>query len=148
MSFVHDLPHNTLLQDRYTKLQRLKSLGVTLYPKNFEKKTQLAAVSYDESAFRDIETVIDEPQRLVSTAGRIVLSRSFGKILFFHLQDESGRLQCMISRDHLSMMLSSEVIVSSLSDESGEISAFKVFEKLIDLGDFVGVEGEMFRTHK
>lgn len=138
MSFIHDLPNNTLLQDRFAKLNRLKSLGVPLYPKNFCKAVQVSHIHYDESAFRDIETVIASPRSDLMTAGRIVLSRSFGKILFFHIQDESGRLQCMISRDHLSIILDA-VTTTTLSDDVGELSAFKVFEKLIDLGDFVGV---------
>lgn len=87
------------------------------------------------------------PKELVSTAGRIVLSRSFGKILFFHLQDESGHLQCMISKNACSI-LTADGKKASLVENGEEISAFKIFEKCFDLGDFVGVRGEMFRTHK
>ena len=91
--------------------------------------------------------MIVSPKKLVSTAGRIVLSRSFGKILFFHLQDESGHLQCMISKNGC-RIITENGVQESLTENGDEITAFKIFEKCLDLGDFVGVRGEMFRTHK
>ena len=147
MSFIHDLPSSQILRDRYAKLERLKNLWISIYPSTFSKTDQLANISYDESIFRDIEEVIASPKELVSTAGRIVLSRSFGKILFFHLQDESGHLQCMISKNGC-RIITDNGAQESLTENGEEITAFKIFEKCLDLGDFVGVRGEMFRTHK
>ena len=60
-------------------------------------------------------------------AGRILSSRSFGKVIFFHVQDRTGRIQCYAERE-------------ALGD-----NAFKVFKKL-DVGDIVGVTGTLFRT--
>ena len=53
--------------------------------------------------------------------------RSFGKVAFFHLMDQSGRIQCYASREHL--------------DEE----TYKIVKKL-DVGDIVGVSGHLFRT--
>lgn len=97
--------------------------------------------------FRPIEEIIPGPVMDTETAGRIVLYRSFGKIAFAHLQDDSGRIQIMFSRENCKISVGGESR-SQLGDEENGISAFKFTEKLLDLGDFVGIRGELFRTHK
>lgn len=66
----------------------------------------------------------------MSVAGRIVLLRDMGKITFVTLQDQSGRLQ-----------------IALRTEEVGEAS-YKEFLEVMDLGDFIGVEGERFTTQK
>lgn len=65
----------------------------------------------------------------VKTAGRLIMLRDMGKLAFGHLQDYTGRMQ-----------------IAFRLDEHAE--DYKTFLKIIDLGDFIGVEGEIFQTHK
>ncbi len=65
----------------------------------------------------------------VKTAGRLIMYRDMGKLTFAHLQDFSGRMQIALKMDDLG-------------------AKYKQLAEIIDLGDFLGVEGEIFVTHK
>lgn len=130
---------------RVEKAQRMKSLGVFPYGSKFENKQSIRdVIRRSKETFREIDTIIASPIINTRTAGRIVLYRSFGKIAFAKLQDATGSIQIMFSKEHC-FVRSSEGRKESLSEE---ISAYKFVEKLLDLGDFIGVEGELFLTHK
>ncbi|MCM1077298.1 MAG: lysine--tRNA ligase [Bacteroides sp.] len=75
----------------------------------------------------------DAPQRDVAVAGRVMGRRIMGKASFLELQDSHGRIQVYVNRDELC---------------PGEDKDFYnvVFKKLLDIGDFVGVKGYVFRT--
>ena len=75
----------------------------------------------------------DEPQRQVSIAGRMMSRRIMGKASFFELQDSRGRVQVYVSRDDLCPGEDKELYNT-------------VFKKLLDMGDFVGITGFVFRT--
>ncbi len=75
----------------------------------------------------------DAPQREVCVAGRIMSRRIMGKASFMELQDSRGRIQVYISRDDL------------CPGEDKDLYNV-VFKKLLDIGDFVGVKGFVFRT--
>ena len=75
----------------------------------------------------------DAPRREVSIAGRIMSRRIMGKASFVEIQDSKGRIQVYISRDDL------------CPDENKDLYNI-VFKKLLDIGDFVGIEGYVFRT--
>ena len=75
----------------------------------------------------------DEPQRQGSIAGRIMSRRIMGKASFIELQDSKGRVQVYVSRDDLCP-----------GDDKDLYNV--VFKKLLDIGDFVGIEGFVFRT--
>jgi lysyl-tRNA synthetase, class II len=97
-----------------------------------------------------------------------MLHRSFGKICFASISDGTGRIQILFSRENCSIVVdgtrqttllpvilngvkdlgASETLDSSQAQNDGSISAYKFAEKLIDLGDFIGVRGELFYTHK
>jgi lysyl-tRNA synthetase class 2 len=82
-----------------------------------------------KASFRD-----DDPQRRqVSVAGRIMSRRIMGKASFMEIQDAQGRIQVYISRDDLCPGDNKELYNT-------------VFKKLLDMGDYVGVEGYVFRT--
>ena len=75
----------------------------------------------------------DAPVREVSVAGRIMSRRIMGKASFVELQDSKGRIQVYISRDEI------------CPDENKDLYNV-VFKKLLDIGDFIGVKGYVFRT--
>ena len=108
-------------------MQTLRDMGIDPYP----------AAEFPVTAYtREIKENFDddlEPPREVSVAGRIMSRRIMGKASFMELQDSEGRIQVYVSRDDLC---------------PGEDKEFYnvVFKKLLDIGDFIGVEGFVFRT--
>ena len=112
--------------NRRLNLQALKDLGIDPYP----------AAEYPTNAFStDIlaEFSDDAPQREVCIAGRMMSRRIMGKASFVEIQDSKGRIQVYITRDDI------------CPDENKDLYN-TVFKKLLDLGDFIGVKGFVFRT--
>lgn len=111
---------------RRNSLNELRAMGIDPYP----------AAEYVTNAFStDIKAEFkdeDEP-RQVSVAGRIMSRRVMGKASFIELQDSKGRIQVYITRDDICPGEDKELYNS-------------VFKRLLDLGDFVGIEGFVFRT--
>ena len=112
--------------NRRNNLDQLRAMGIDPYP----------AAAYPTNAFStDIvnEFKDDAPLREVCVAGRIMSRRIMGKASFVELQDSKGRIQVYITRDDI------------CPDEDKELYN-TVFKKLLDLGDFIGVKGFVFRT--
>ena len=112
-----------LMAVRLAKLQRLRERGLHPYPAHPER-THTAAEAV--AAFTESETAGTAPPR-VCVAGRIGLMRPMGKASFLDLRDGTGKVQIYLRRD-------------DIGDEQ-----YGLLEDL-DLGDFLGVSGEMFRT--
>ena len=112
---------------RRRSLQTLREMGIEPYPAS-EYPVDAYTKEIKEN-FKDGE----EPLREVRIAGRIMSRRIMGKASFMELQDSEGRIQVYVSRDDLC---------------PGEDKEFYnvVFKKLLDIGDFIGVEGFVFRT--
>ena len=110
---------------RRQSLQELRDLGIDPYP----------AAEYPTDAFStDIrDNFKDDEQRQVCIAGRMMTRRVMGKASFMELQDSKGRIQVYITRDDI------------CPDENKELYN-TVFKRLLDIGDFVGVKGFVFRT--
>ena len=112
---------------RRESLQELRAMGINPYPAD-EYPTN--AFSTDiKAAFKDDE----ETPRQVCIAGRLMGRRVMGKASFAELQDSKGRIQVYISRDDL------------CPGEDKDLYN-KVFKRLLDIGDFIGVKGYVFRT--
>ena len=129
---------------RRNNLQALKDMGIEPYPaaefpvtawstdiiENFE---DLPVIGEDEEGNDIHETATPENSRVVTVAGRMMGRRIMGKAGFAELQDSKGRIQVYVQRDAIC---------------PGEDKALynNVFKKLLDLGDFIGVKGYVFRT--
>ena len=112
---------------RRTSLEELRTLGINPYPAD---EYPVNAYSDDiKSQFSDDEA---EP-RQVTIAGRLMSRRVMGKASFAELMDSKGRIQVYITRDDLCPG-DDKTLYNSL------------FKKLLDLGDFIGVKGFVFRT--
>ena len=108
-------------------MQALRDRGIEPYP---AKEFPVTGYSKEiKENFKDD----DEPKREVAVAGRIMSRRIMGKASFMELQDSEGRIQIYVSRDDIC---------------PGEDKEFYnvVFKKLLDIGDFIGVKGYVFRT--
>lgn len=111
---------------RRNSLDEMRKMGIEPYP----------AAEYIVNAYTDEikETFSDDAsQREVSVAGRIMSRRIMGKASFIELKDSKGRIQVYISRDDLCPGEDKELYNT-------------VFKKLLDIGDFIGIKGYVFRT--
>ncbi|WP_287641178.1 lysine--tRNA ligase [Bacteroides sp.] len=111
---------------RRNSMNELRAMGIEPYP----------AAEYVTNAFStDIKAEFkdDDEPRQVSIAGRMMSRRVMGKASFIELQDSKGRIQVYITRDDI------------CPDENKDMYN-TVFKRLLDLGDFIGIEGFVFRT--
>ena len=112
--------------NRRQSLEELRKMGINPYP----------AAEYPVNAYsEEIRNNFDDnaSPRTVCIAGRLMSRRVMGKASFAELQDSKGRIQVYITRDDICP-----------SDDKELYNV--VFKKLLDLGDFIGVEGYVFRT--
>ena len=116
-----EVERSEILRIRREKLAALQQAG----------RNPFEETVYDVNAYaKDINEKFDEYEgKHVSVAGRILSKRGMGKAGFIDIQDQSGRIQCYVRKDHL-------------GDE--EYEWFKKY----DIGDIIGVRGEVFRTQK
>ena len=110
---------------RRQSLQELRNMGIDPYP----------AAEYPTNAFStDIKAEFkDDEDREVVIAGRMMSRRVMGKASFAELQDSKGRIQVYITRDDI------------CPGENKDLYN-NVFKRLLDIGDFIGVKGKVFRT--
>ena len=129
---------------RRNSLVELRNLGIEPYP-----AAEYVVTGYSDEIrenFVDLPKMVNEAgeevptpataenSRVVSVAGRIMSRRIMGKAAFMELQDSKGRVQVYVSRDAL------------CPDPEHTEMYNTVFKKLLDIGDFVGVKGYVFRT--
>ena len=128
-------------QNRSTKLADIRALGIDPYPPKFlpTQTTHALMHKYAEKEIAGSEEAEAEKTEKVCLAGRLVLFRAMGKNAFAHIQDAGGRLQLMFNREQTKIVGFTP---------TPELSAIKFIEKKLDLGDIIGVEGYLFRTHK
>ena len=108
---------------RREKLQNLRNLGINPYPAN------LFPVNHTS---KQIKESFEEGKKVI-VAGRLMSVRDQGKACFAELQDSEGRIQLYVNRD-------------VLCEGDDKTLYNQVFKKLTDLGDFIGIEGELFTT--
>jgi len=105
-------------QQRLNKLQKIRESGINPYPEKFDKRENLAVAKLSKIGAK------------VQTAGRLMTLRDMGKITFAHLQDFTDRMQIVFKEEEIGK------------------EEYKNILKTVDLGDFIGVEGEIFKTQK
>lgn len=126
--------------NRSEKLKEIRALGIDPYPASFipnSDSEQLHKKYKDLNPGTSEEAASGKTEEIIA-AGRVVLFRSMGKNAFAQIQDQSGRLQIMFNKESTK--------VKGYTEQ--EPSAFKFIEKKIDLGDIIGVKGNLFRTQK
>lgn len=87
---------------RIQKVEKMKQLGVIPFAQGYDKTQNIADIiqQYTSQELREIETIISNPLVQVSTAGRLMLYRSHGKLAFAKLLDSSEQMQLMFHREH------------------------------------------------
>ena len=113
-----------IINERKRKLKELRGLGINPYPYNFDVKNYSEDVKETNKSLEDNE----KSRNRVVVAGRIMIVRNLGKLIFATLQDSKGRLQLILQK-------------GETSEED-----FKLFKKYVDAGDFVGIKGMVMKT--
>src|SRR5690625_1517289 len=113
---------------RLEKLRELREMGANPYPYEFEVTHKSRYILEHPELIKQDDQESDEVEH-VSVAGRIMTRRIMGKSTFFNLQDSTGEIQVYIRRNDV-----------------GEENYNKIFKKLSDIGDIVGVRGHVFKT--
>jgi len=115
------MSEDRIMDERRKKLEDLREKGINPYPYSFDKKDDAKDLQKEFSKLKKEE----KTRKKVSIAGRVMVSRVMGKIAFFEIQDQSGRIQLFASKKSL--------------ENYNDI-------KKIDNGDFIGVNGTVFKT--
>jgi lysyl-tRNA synthetase class 2 len=117
--------HDEQVQQRQSNLAELGKLGVEIYPRTFARQHTISALvdAYGTRTHDELEA----DHVTTTTSGRILVIRAFGKANFLVLSDGHAKIQAYIRQDALPEL------------------DFKIY-KLLDFGDWVGVEGRLFRT--
>ncbi len=114
----HHEDANVLVKRRLEELEELKEKGVVPYAYEYEVTAHTQTIKDNFDDYLD---------KVVRVAGRIMAERSKGKVTFLNIQDKEGKIQIFVKIDNVG------------EDVYGNL-------KLLDIGDFIGVEGEVFKT--
>jgi lysyl-tRNA synthetase, class II len=106
------------------KLNDLREMKINPFPYTFNQSNHAKDVNETYAGLQDSE----HTENKVSVAGRVMLRRVMGKAAFFHIQDQSGRIQLYLNTENLGK------------------DTYDIFAKKVDLGDIIGVEGTIFKT--
>jgi lysyl-tRNA synthetase class 2 len=113
------------MQQRRDKARQLEDLGCELFPNDFRPNTHIQDIIQNYQDYQDQD--LQELGQEFRIAGRVMSLRSFGKVTFLHLQDQSGKLQVFVQKNTLGQ------------------EGYSLFKKF-DIGDILGVRGTLFRT--
>ncbi len=117
-----------LAEERLNKIKIIEALGYKPYPEKFERTHYSnEALEFAKKGVRNSETIAKKNKNNVILCGRMMSFRDFGKLNFAHLQDDKGRIQICLMK--------------GVMDEKSE-----KLMKVLDIGDFIGVTGELFKT--
>jgi lysyl-tRNA synthetase class 2 len=122
---MEETPLQQLINLRKEKINKILQKGINPYPNFYRYTYDIDKVIKDFSYLQVEEVALGN---FVSIKGRVMSRREMGKTVFCHIQDFTGKIQIYLKKDIL-----------------GE-EKFKFFHELIDIGDIIGVEGEVFRT--
>jgi lysyl-tRNA synthetase, class II len=120
-----EIRESDLLRQRRANFEELQKLGVEPYPRTFARSSTVEELvaAHDAKTGEELEN----PQITTRTAGRILAIRAFGKANFLVISDGKAKIQVYVRQDALPPR------------------DFQIY-KLLDFGDFIGVEGRLFRT--
>ncbi len=111
-------------ENKVRKLEEIKAAGIDPYPYSYDQTHHAREINEKYAKLKNEEHTNDK----VSVAGRIILKRVMGKASFFHIQDQTGKVQIYLTQDDL-----------------GE-EQYSLMAKKTDTGDIIGVKGAIFKT--
>ncbi|MSR85826.1 lysine--tRNA ligase [Candidatus Woesearchaeota archaeon] len=117
------MEHNRLSQERIEKVKKIRELGVDPYPYVYKGYTFSTILLEKYKGLKEGESAKEK----VSLMGRLMTLREMGKASFGHIEDQEGQIQVYFREE--------------------DLQNYNVF-KLVDMGDIIGIKGEVFRTKK
>jgi len=117
-------PIENIIAIRREKLEKIKQLGINPYPTSYKYDCHINEI---KNKFLNINTG-DESSESVAVCGRLISRREMGKASFADICDYTGKLQIYVKSDFVG------------------VESYKLFKDLIDLSDFIGVKGKIFKT--
>ncbi|RMD67862.1 lysine--tRNA ligase [Candidatus Pacearchaeota archaeon] len=114
-----------IIKSRKEKIDKLRAEGIDPYPHFFEKKDWIKDI---RAKYSNLTAGANSGEE-VQTAGRLIARREFGKISFGVLREESAEIQIVL-------------------DSSSPKESARLFKKFVDIGDFIGVRGEVGKTKR
>lgn len=125
-------------QNRTKKLAELRQAGIEPYPHHYRPTHTIEKIvsEYQEATIGNSEEAAAGTTPLVTLAGRLILFRPMGKNAFAHIQGAMEKIQVMFNQEHTKVTGKTDPLPG----------AVKWSEKKLDVGDFIGVEGHLFRT--
>lgn len=132
--------------DRLEKIRKLKEAGVIVYANNYHGKTDISHIQSQEAKAKQVESLQESgPAGDFKTAGRLMGYKSHGKLAFGKLMDNTAMIQICFMKDKVAFNTGRETVTSLVIDGE-EKSAYKISEKFINNGDYIGVIGDLFVT--
>ncbi len=137
---------------RKNKVQTLRELGINPFAQTWSKTHTISELSTINN-HRSIEDILENPKTDISIAGRLMLKRVSGKLSFWQIQDESSVIQIMFEHQNTKLIndINNDITIQKRSELMGETTKsfdYRCVDKFLDVGDFVGIRGELFVTHK
>ncbi|MBW7954360.1 lysine--tRNA ligase [Candidatus Gracilibacteria bacterium] len=132
--------------DRIEKTKKLKEAGVIPYANCFPNKQDIDFIKQNSNTAKTIEELQElGAKSIYKTAGRMLNFKSHGKLAFAKIMDQTGIIQICFIKDKV-LFNTGKKVVESILIENEEKSAYKIAEKFLNTGDYIGVSGELFNT--
>lgn len=125
-----------LIQERKQKREAIQAAGVLPYAISFPVNAVSSSIKKN-GIIREVEQIQEKPEDALSVAGRLMTFREHGRLSFGTLQDKGGRIQLCFLRGHTK--------ITDLEDSDEKVHE-RFWKKSLDIGDFIGVKGDLFRT--
>ena len=120
------MPNKNIDESKLRKLTELQEKGISLYPYSFDQTHRAKDINQKYERLQAEEQTKDK----VAVAGRVMLKRVMGKASFFHIQDETGKIQLYFQ------------------EEAVGKDNYELLAKKVDVGDILGVSGLIFKTKR
>jgi len=130
--------------ERIEKLESLKKAGVIPYANKFEWKMDISSLQDKISKEAD-ELMTNWAEGAYRTAGRLLSFRSHGKLSFAKIQDNTSTIQICFVKDKVSFNTGKEIL-TELEINWNMMTAYKLIDKMFDVGDIVGIIWDLFVT--
>lgn len=153
------LPESNEYLDRLAKVAAIQALGIAPYAAWFPRRQRIVDLVLE--THRELDALIPTTPEstmqpaftdAVVTAGRVMLLRDHGKISFAKLRDQTGEIQLLFHKTYSQLVTidpaQKDPVVTTPALEGKEMSSYDFLKKYIDVGDFVGVIGDLFYTKK
>ncbi|MBS8121432.1 lysine--tRNA ligase [Candidatus Vampirococcus lugosii] len=132
--------------DRIQKIKKLKDAGLIVYANKFDKKYDISEILKNKDKIKDASYLMkDGASGDFKTAGRIISFHSHGKLAFAKIQDNTGFIQICFVKDKIKLN-DGQNFLDSIDIQGEKKIAYKIIEKFIDVGDYLGIEGDLFFT--